>query len=191
VTAQLDVLTEGYVGDRVAGTVVAIRDGDLVAVVDPGMVADRGRILGPLADLGIAPDAVTDIVFSHHHPDHTVNAALFQRARIHDFQATYVDDEWIDREFENGVARLSASVRLLLTPGHTPQDLTTVVETDDGLVVCTHLWWSVDGPLEDPYAEDAALLRASRDLVLDLRPAQIVPGHGAPFAPHDRLQAHE
>ena len=55
-SAQLDVLTEGYVGDRVAGTVVLIRDGDLVAVVDPGMVADRLRILGPLDELGIAPE---------------------------------------------------------------------------------------------------------------------------------------
>src|SRR5215510_7536098 len=38
--AQLDVLTVGYVGDRVAGTVVAVRDGGLVAVIDPGMVAN-------------------------------------------------------------------------------------------------------------------------------------------------------
>jgi glyoxylase-like metal-dependent hydrolase (beta-lactamase superfamily II) len=27
---------------------------------------------------------VTDVVFSHHHLDHTVNAALFPAARIHD-----------------------------------------------------------------------------------------------------------
>ena len=76
--AQVDVLTAGYVGDRVASTVVLVRDGDLVAVVDPGMVADRARILDPLAALGVAPEAVTDVVFSHHHPDHTVNAALFR-----------------------------------------------------------------------------------------------------------------
>ena len=93
-TARLDVLTEGYVGDRVAGTVVLIRDGDLVAVLDPGMVADRLRILGPLDELGIAPEAVTDVILTDHHPDHTINAALFQQARIHDFQATYLDDEW-------------------------------------------------------------------------------------------------
>ncbi len=181
--AQLDVLTEGYVGDRVAGTVVLIREGDLVAVLDPGMVASRDRILDPLAELGVEPEQVTDVIFSHHHPDHTVNAALFRSARVHDFQATYVDDEWIDREFEDGASLLSPSVRLLLTPGHTPQDVTTVVDTDGGLVVCTHLWWSVDGPLEDPYATDAAELRRSRDLVLALGPASIVPGHGAPFAP--------
>ncbi|GAA4356481.1 MBL fold metallo-hydrolase [Angustibacter luteus] len=182
-TALLDVLTAGYVGDRVAGTVTLVRDGALVAVIDPGMVADRDRILGPLTDLQVAPGDVTDVVFSHHHPDHTVNAALFPNARIHDFQATYVDDQWIDREFEDDVALLSLSVRLMLTPGHTPQDVTTLVDTDRGLVACTHLWWSAGGPLEDPYAEDAATLRASRQRVLDLKPTLIVPGHGAPFVP--------
>ncbi|WP_426560919.1 MBL fold metallo-hydrolase [Angustibacter sp. McL0619] len=181
-TAQLDVLTVGYVGDRVAGTVALIRDGDLVAVVDPGMVADRARILDPLAELGVRPDSVTDVVFSHHHPDHTINAALFLNARIHDFWATYVDDEWLSRDFEGGQEQLSPSVRLLLTPGHSPQDLSTVVETDQGLVVCTHLWWHADGPAQDPYA-DADTLRASRRLVLDLAPALIVPGHGEPFTP--------
>jgi glyoxylase-like metal-dependent hydrolase (beta-lactamase superfamily II) len=182
-TAQLDVLTEGYIGDRVAGTVVLVRDGDLVAVIDPGMVADRLRILGPLDELGLAPDDVTDVVFSHHHPDHTINAALFQQARIHDFWATYIDDEWIHRDFEGGYEQLSPSVRLVLTPGHSPQDVSTVVETADGLMVCTHLWWSADGPAEDPYAPDAEQLRTSRQQVLDLAPTLIVPGHGAPFAP--------
>jgi glyoxylase-like metal-dependent hydrolase (beta-lactamase superfamily II) len=185
VTAQLDVLSVGYAADRVAGTVVLVREGDVVVVIDPGMVADRNRILWPLANLGIAPDDVTDVVFSHHHPDHTVNAALFLRARIHDFQATYVDDQWIDLAYDGDSEQLSPSVRLLLTPGHTPQDLSTVVDAEDGLVVCTHLWWSAAGPLEDPYAEDAALLLASRELVLALEPVLIVPGHGEPFTPSD------
>jgi glyoxylase-like metal-dependent hydrolase (beta-lactamase superfamily II) len=182
-SARLDVLTEGYVGGRVASTVVLLRDADLVAVVDPGMVADRAKILEPLAALGVRPEQVTDVIFSHHHPDHTVNAALFQRARIHDFWATYVDDLWIDRKFEGGVEQLSPSVRLMLTPGHTQQDISTVAETDQGLCVCTHLWWSVDGPAEDPYADDQATLEASRQRVFDLEPALIVPGHGAAFPP--------
>ena len=182
-SAQLDVLSVGYAADRVAGTVVLVRDDDHIVVIDPGMVADRSRILGPLADRGVAPDDVTDVVFSHHHPDHTVNAALFLRARIHDFQATYVDDQWIDLAYDGGAEQLAPSTRLLLTPGHTPQDVSTAVETAAGLVVCTHLWWTSEGPLEDPFAEDAALLQASRDFVLALEPALIVPGHGEPFAP--------
>lgn len=181
--AQLHVLTVGYADERVAGTVVLIQDGDVITVVDPGMVADRRRILDPLRDLGVAADDVTDVVFSHHHPDHTLNAALFPNARFHDFQAVYHDDVWLDREFTGGVSRLSPSVRLLLTPGHTPQDLSTLVETADGLVVCTHLWWSEDGPADDPFAPDREMLRASRGTVLGLRPGRIIPGHGAPFEP--------
>jgi len=183
VVALLDVLTVGYAGERVAGTVVAVRDGAAIVVVDPGMVAGRARILDPLSRLGLGAEQVTDVVFSHHHPDHTVHAALFENARVHDFQATYVGDEWIDREFAGGEERLSPSVRLLLTPGHTPQDLSTLVDTEDGLVVCTHLWWTERGPADDPFAPDRETLRTSRQKVLDLHPVLIVPGHGPAFAP--------
>jgi len=96
-TARVHVLHEGYVGldgddGRVSGTVTLITDGDAVIVVDPGMVADRGALLAALAAHGPAPSDVTDVVFSHHHPDHTVNAALFPNARIHDHWAVYQGD---------------------------------------------------------------------------------------------------
>jgi glyoxylase-like metal-dependent hydrolase (beta-lactamase superfamily II) len=178
-TARLDVLCDGYAADRVASSVVLIRDGDAVIVVDPGMVADRRRILDPLARLGADPAAVTDVVLSHHHPDHTLNAALFERARVHDFWAIYEGDTWTDRPAD-GFA-LSPSVRLMATPGHTAQDITTLADTDDGLVACTHLWWSEQGPRVDPLAEDQGLLERSRARLLALTPALIVPGHGAPF----------
>ena len=79
-TADLDVLTAGYADERVASTVALIRDQGRAIVVDPGMVSDRRKILDPLADLGVDPADVGDVVFSHHHPDHTLNAALFERA---------------------------------------------------------------------------------------------------------------
>jgi glyoxylase-like metal-dependent hydrolase (beta-lactamase superfamily II) len=183
--ALLDVLTAGYVGDRVAGTVVLVRDGDVTAVVDPGMVASRERILAPLRELGVTPDAVTDVVFSHHHPDHTLNAALFPAARYHDFWAVYQDDKWTRRLLANEPDGwlLSPSLRLLHTPGHSAEDLSTIVDTDDGLVVCTHAWWTAQGPAVDPYAPSLEVLNASRARLLDLAPALIVPGHGAAFSP--------
>ena len=52
-------------------------------------MTSRARILDPLRELGVDPQAVTDVVFSHHHPDHTLNAALFPNARYHDFWAVY------------------------------------------------------------------------------------------------------
>ncbi len=182
-TARFTLLTAGYAADRVAGTVSLLRDEDRIVVVDPGMVADRALVLDPLRELGLLPSDVTDVVISHHHPDHTVNIALFPLAAVHDFQATYRDDVWTDHE--PGDRALTRSVTLLSTPGHTDQDITTAVDTDQGLIVLTHLWWSSAGPEHDPFAPDADRLRRSRTRVLDLHPVLIVPGHGAPFRPAD------
>jgi glyoxylase-like metal-dependent hydrolase (beta-lactamase superfamily II) len=44
-TAELHVLSAGYADDRVASTVVLIRDEGRAVVVDPGMVSDRRKIL--------------------------------------------------------------------------------------------------------------------------------------------------
>ena len=186
-TARVDVLVTGYANDRVASTVVLVRDGGAVIVVDPGMVADRSAILDPLRALGVMADEVTDVVLSHHHPDHTINAALFASARVHDFWAVYENDEWTDRPADG--AQLAPSVRLMATPGHTRQDITTLVDTDEGLTACTHLWWSVEGPDDDPLAEDLDELRRSRARLLALGPDRIIPGHGAPFTSEDRHRA--
>ena len=179
-TAELAVLTAGYANDRVASTVTLIVDGDAVIVVDPGMVSDRAVILDPLRERGIDPRDVTDVVLSHHHPDHTINVALFPVARVHDFQAVYLGDVWEDAEAERS---LSTDVRLLATPGHTPQDISTAVTTVNGLIVCTHLWWHSDGPADDPFSPDRSVLVEQRHRVLDLNPTLIVPGHGPAFAP--------
>lgn len=181
--AILNVLCAGYAGERVASTVVLIRDGDTVIVVDPGMVASRAAILGPMQQLGVAPDRVTDVVFSHHHPDHTLNAALFARARFHDHWAIYSGDTWTSRPADG--FELSESVRLMATPGHTAQDITTLVTTGHGLAACTHLWWSAEGPVTDPLAEDQQLLERSRARLLEHNPTILMPGHGPPFPPSE------
>jgi len=179
-TARVDVLVTGYAADRVAGTVSLVRDGDRVIVVDPGMVADRSAILEPLRALGVAPEDVTDVVISHHHPDHTMNIALFGEVPLHDVQAVYTRDEWLSRDADG--VHLTPSVRLLATPGHTPQDLTVLVGTAEDVVALTHLWWTAEGPAEDPFAPDRELLRTQRERVLALA-TRVVPGHGAPFTP--------
>jgi glyoxylase-like metal-dependent hydrolase (beta-lactamase superfamily II) len=179
-TARLDVLFTGYAADRVAGTVSLIRDGDRIIVVDPGMVPARSAILDPLEELGVSARDVTDVVLSHHHPDHTVNIALFGEIPVHDFQAVYHRDNW-DTRAADGV-HLAPSVRLLATPGHTSQDLSVLVGTPEQVVVLTHLWWTDGGPLEDPYAPDPDTLRCQRERVLALADL-VVPGHGPAFIP--------
>ena len=180
-TARVDVLVEGYVRlPHVAGTVTLVRDADRIVVVDPGMVAGRDQILEPLRALGVDPGSVTDIVVSHHHLDHTVNIALFPEVPVHDFQSIIEGDRFT-RRAADGVD-LTPGIRLLATPGHTPQDITTLVGTETDVVALTHLWWTADGPADDPYAPDRDRLREERERVLALA-TLIVPGHGAPFRP--------
>jgi glyoxylase-like metal-dependent hydrolase (beta-lactamase superfamily II) len=180
VAASFHVLHEGHVDDRgVTGTVSLVLDGETRIVVDPGMVEDREHILGPLRAHGLAPEDVTHVFLTHHHPDHTVNAALFPNARVVDFWAEYRGADWVDHE-GHGHA-LSPHVTMILTPGHTKEDATLLVKTDAGVVACTHLWWHTDRtPEVDPLAEDQAALEASRLRVLEVADV-VVPGHGAPF----------
>ncbi len=177
-TARLDVLHVGTVTPGVSSTVSLIRSGEHVIVVDPGMVAARSLILDPLRELGLGPDAVTDIVISHHHPDHTMNIALFpEDARVHDHWAVYQRDSWTNRGAEG--FSVAEGVALIETPGHTPQDITTLVETADGVAALTHLW-GFEGAESDGRATDLEALHAGRRRVVALA-GLIVPGHGAPF----------
>ena len=182
------MLNEGYLShnnnQRVGATVTLVLDEDAVVVFDPGLVPVRSSILFPLSALGFGPEDVTHVVLSHHHPDHTLNVALFPNAQVHDHWAWYQDDLWVTRSAEG--SRLTSGVRLIETPGHTPQDISALVDADDGLVVVTHLWWTSTLPVEDPYATDPVALHRNRARVLALPDlARIVPGHGATFAPGD------
>ena len=180
-SARFDILLAGSPGPATVSTCSLVREGEVAIVIDPGLAPSQAAILDPLAALGLAPGDVTDVVISHHHPDHTLNVALFPRARVHDHWAIYdFAGRWDDVECEGRV--LSPSVSLIRTSGHTAEDLSTVARTPDGVVVFTHLWWTDAKPVEDPYAPDPALLHASRVRVLAFADL-IVPGHGAPFRP--------
>ena len=61
-SAELHVLFNGYVGSHVASTISFVRDGDVHAIIDPGMAPSRAAILEPLAALGVAPEAITDAI---------------------------------------------------------------------------------------------------------------------------------
>src|SRR4029450_4771834 len=102
-TAEVHILCEGYLsdgGDRVGSTVGFVRDGGVLVVTDPGLVSGRDAILRPLAELELAPEQITDVVLSHHHPDHTLDAAPFPNPRGHRHSTGYRDDLWVDRPAE-------------------------------------------------------------------------------------------
>ena len=176
---SVHLLHPGYLGDRTASTVTFVRDGDALIVVDPGMVARRSLILEPLAELGVVPEAVTHVALSHHHPDHTMNVALFPNAEVVDFWARYRDDLWLDHDGDG--YHLAPNSELWLTPGHTQEDATLVVKADDGVYAMTHLWWHADRTPEiDPLGDDQAAIERGRARVLAAADV-VIPGHGPSF----------
>jgi glyoxylase-like metal-dependent hydrolase (beta-lactamase superfamily II) len=182
-TARVDVLLDGSLtstGGEVRGTCTLVRDGDRTIVVDPGMATGSEAILDPLASFGLPPTAVTDVVLSHHHPDHTMYAGLFPNAAVHDHWAIYRGTDWEDSECDGRV--LSPSVHLARTPGHTAEDLALIAGTPDGVVVTTHSWFHADSAPEDEAPEDLGQLRVARRSILDIADL-IIPGHGPAFRP--------
>ena len=179
--ATVDVIQAGYLreGNRVGSSITLVRDGDGIIVVDPGLVEAHARILDPLAALGVAPEAVTHVFLSHHHPDHTMNVALFANAEVIDFGSRYRNDVWLDHDGDGW--RLSDHATLWLTPGHTNEDASLIVEADDAVYALTHLWWATDRTPEiDPYAPDQARLEEQRARVLEAVDI-VIPGHGEAF----------
>ena len=187
----VSVLIEGYVkpiegretmpgvsddgARRVAGTVVLVRGENITLVADPGMVTDRALIVEALDKEGVSPEDVSHIFINHHHPDHTVNIALFPNAELVDFWARYKGDVWQDHgdEYE-----LAPGIRVVRTPGHTEEDASLVVETAQGTYVLTHLWAFADiQPGEDPLAWNQDSLDTNRKKILQIAD-WIIPGHG-------------
>ncbi len=129
-----------------------------------------GNGLLPLGDprshqgLGYDPEDVTDVVISHHHPDHTINIALFPNARVHDHWAIYHGDSWDSRPAEG--FEVAPDVTLWETPGHTEQDITTIVRTEEDVIAFTHLWWYRTAPYDDPLCTRPDLLHECRERVL-------------------------
>jgi glyoxylase-like metal-dependent hydrolase (beta-lactamase superfamily II) len=182
-SARVDILVEGSLtstGGGVASSCTLIRDGDRAIVVDPGMAESADAILAPLRALGVTPEAVTEVVLGHHHPDHTIHAGHFPNAAIHDHWAIYRGTDWEDSECDGRV--ISPSVVLARTPGHTAQDLAVIVGTPDGIVVCSHSFFNDSTTVEDEDPDDAEALHASRAAILEIAD-RIIPGHGPAFTP--------
>ena len=81
--------------------------------------------------------------------------------------------------------QLAPHSTLWLTPGHTAEDATLVVQADDAVYAMTHLWWKEDRTPEiDPLGDDQAAIEAGRARVLAAADI-VIPGHGSAFRVRD------
>ena len=79
-----------------------------------------------------------------------MNVALFPNAEVIDFWARYRDDLWLDHGGDGW--SMTPHAQLWLTPGHSEEDASLIVDAEDGVYAMTHLWWRTDRtPVIDPY----------------------------------------
>lgn len=85
---EIDIVVQGYPGKSVChgrlgwSTLALVRGQGRVALIDTGPFSYRPLIRERLAQRGLKPADVTDLVLTHCHHDHSVNWVMFKDARI-------------------------------------------------------------------------------------------------------------
>jgi glyoxylase-like metal-dependent hydrolase (beta-lactamase superfamily II) len=84
----VDALVQGFPGRATRhgalgwSGITLLRGGGRVVLVDTGGFGVRAPLARALADRGVAPGDVTDVLLTHVHYDHAVNALLFPEAAL-------------------------------------------------------------------------------------------------------------
>ncbi|WP_456846441.1 MBL fold metallo-hydrolase [Cellulomonas sp. P5_C6] len=131
---------------------------DGFALIDTGMAAEPDAIRSRLDELGAAWSDVTDVLLTHHHPDHTGGLARIRElAPAATVWASPLDD------YVGPVSSVSdgdtvRGLRVLALPGHTPGHL-GLVHVADGAVFAGDAVGVADGrlvPAPEQFTADAA-----------------------------------
>ncbi|MGA9885628.1 MAG: MBL fold metallo-hydrolase [Candidatus Acidiferrales bacterium] len=210
---RIDVIVQGFPGKSEYhgylgwSTVALIRGHGRVALIDVGSLGMRRILVERLAECGVTPTDVTDVLLTHSHHDHAINWTLFSKARIvlgaleldwavkQPWGETSIAELYI-RELQHWPTLQTVAdgqealpkVSAHLFPGHTPGCLAYVLSGAEYDVIFTgdsakNRAELVSGTPDMTY--DAALSAASIKSIWALwrsRPGNlIVPGHDLPM----------
>lgn len=176
------LLLTGYPGKTAArgglgwGTVALLRSADRTVLVDTGGPNSQPPLLAALADCGVDPGEVTDVLLTHCHWDHISNITLFPAARLvvpgaelawarkqppGTWQLADLHVDWLTRQRDRLVEvgdgdEPVPGIVTVATPGHTPG----------------HVAYHLTGPRGQLYAGDAVknrveLVTGTVDMTLD------------------------
>jgi glyoxylase-like metal-dependent hydrolase (beta-lactamase superfamily II) len=213
----LDIVVQGFPGKSVChgglgwSTIALLRGAGRVALIDVGSFNIRDPLIEQLAQRGVRPDQVTDVLLTHSHWDHSVNWVLFGNATIaigaHELEWS-LQEKWGEtpvpelyvRELHGSPRRKLVSegdtvlpgIRAFDAPGHTPGHLIFVLAGREHDIIFT-------GDSAKNRAEllarttdmtyDASVSRASIERIWTLwqqRPGTVlVPGHDMPMVLED------
>lgn len=153
-----------------------------VAIVDTGMDQSVPLIAEKLAEIGGDWSDVTDVILTHHHPDHTGGLAqVIERAPTAAIWAS-ADDTFpvaVTAAHEGDMIR---GLRVIATAGHTAGHL-SLLATDDDVLLIGDLVGTQNGQVvgaPEAFTADAAQAERSLHKVALLDFADMYPSHGAP-----------
>ena len=210
----VDALVQGFPGRATRhgalgwSGITLLRGGGRAVLVDAGGFGLRAPLAQALAERGLGPGDVTDVLLTHVHYDHAVNALLFPRAAVWisaadlawardrspgfdpvpELYAAALDGDPRTRRVE-GDGPVFAGVDAIAAPGHTPGSVVYRVATAGGQDVlfagdavknrAELLSGEVD--LTEDRAASEASVRMVRDLWEATPGAVLVPGHDLPM----------
>ena len=185
---KLDILAVGNLERDDEGNILKadststlIRAGGRIIVVDTSSRYLRPALKSSFRELGVFAKDVDTVVLTHSHSDHTENLDLFPNAKVY----LHAGGEEVPFKHETVTEdiEIAEGVRLVHTPGHTPDSMSVFVKADRNYVVAGDAV-----PLEDNIRKKVPpRLNYNPDLAMQsiksiVRFADvIVPGHGFPF----------
>ena len=196
--AEIKVLIEGkFIFDETRGsetscTVTLIKT-DKTILVDTGSFLDKDTLLHELKKEGIRPEDIDIVFLTHVHLDHVVNVGLFKESLIlckyrggeYPGQTHYPKTGCTVRTKLVDGTMIAEDVELMLTPGHSDDMVSLVVDIPEGKVVIAgdaipgEEW--VDMALKpNPTVVEVEGFNKSRRKILAVADF-IVPGHGRMF----------
>lgn len=214
---EIDIIVHGFPGKSVChgplgfSTIALVRHRDRLALVDVGGFGQRLLLIDGLAERGLKPGQVTDVLLTHSHFDHSINWLLFERANIaigreemrwaleQPWGETYVPELYV-RELQQSPRlrtvddgdEVFPGITARDTPGHTPGSLVFVLDTGERDVIFTGDACKNRAELLARAADmsyDATITRNSMEAIWSFwsrRPGGIlVPGHDLPMVRED------
>ena len=185
---KLDILAVGNLERDDDGNILQahststlIRSGDRIIVVDTSSKYLRPALKNSFRELGVFMKDVDTVILTHSHSDHIENLDLFPNAKVY----LHAGGEEVPFKHETVTEdiEIAEGVKLVYTPGHTPDSMSVFVKADRNYAVAGDAV-----PLEDNIRKKVPpRLNYDPDLAMQsiksiVRFADvIVPGHGFPF----------
>ena len=186
---KLDILAVGNLVRDEDGSILEahststlLRTDDRIIVVDTSSRYLRPALKSSFRELGVFAKDVDTVVLTHNHHDHIENLDLFPNAKVY-LHSGSEDEPGFGFEAVTEDMDIAEGIRLVHTPGHTPDSMSVFVKADRNYVIAGDAI-----PLEDNVRKKVPpRLNCDPDLAMQsiksiVRFADvIVPGHGFPF----------